>query len=290
MRTAGPTDRAASGLAGAPDEVWAGRRRKSCCALALSQPREAMAIANRLIAGGNRPGVAVRWRIKPSASCYATSGHCPEAISHLRVALRTAKSLRDRPREGDVHATLGAALVSCGRTRAGLRAAGLRVGRSARGLDRARVQLRRAHVLLQLGRSTEALDDLTFGARGRPRAGDRLWQARCLVHRGWARSSRGLYPRRRQMPTRPNDCSPKRASTTKRPGPTNNRADYAYYRGDLPRALALLDAAELRFAELATCRRTRAETRCRVLLTAGLAPEALRGSRGGSRATPTLPR
>ena len=241
--------------------------------LALSQPQQALAIANRLIEEQTDP------RLRSVAHQAAgivlrEAGEHEAAVLHLNQALKAAGSSGDSARVGDVLATLGVALVVAGRTRAGLTRFNQALSHT-QGLDQARVRLRRANALLVLGRPTEALADLKLALSLTRRGRDRLWEGRCLVHRSWAMWSLG-HPREAESDALHAERLLLAAGQHHEAAwVLNNLAYYTFYLGDLPRALTLVDAAERRFAEAGQVPPHPAETRCRILLTAGLAPEAL---------------
>ncbi len=289
MRPAGLPDRAAplDQRAVGPDDVTRPFDAERLLALALSQPREALAIANRLITEETDParlcvahqaaGIVLRER-----------GRQDDAIHHLRSALGAARAVGDGSREGDVLATLGLALVNAGRARAGL----ARLDEAVlltRGLGQARVRVRRAHALLAIGRAAEALEDLKPALAAVRAQADRLWEGRCLVLRSWASWMLGRIPEAQEDLERAERLLTEAGQQYEAAWSANNLAHYSFYAGNLPRALELVEAAERRFEEAGHTPAHPAETRCRVLLTAGLAPEALDAAVRAA-AEPNVPR
>src|SRR5579859_1601126 len=130
----------------------------SLLALALARPRDAITAARAVLAG--RPST-VDSSVAHQAAGVALRqlGEISAAIRELRAALRLARASGHREREVDVLASLGATLGRAGRGREGL--AFLDEGvRGSRGPLAGRVLLRRADVLLVLGRYADALRDL----------------------------------------------------------------------------------------------------------------------------------
>src|SRR5919107_2630616 len=132
-------------------------------ALALSRPHEVEARARELVSSGADP-LRSSYARQAAGIVLRDRGEVKRAIGELRAALRLARTSRRPDRIADVQATLGAALVMDGRTAQGL-AALTAAATSADGAVRARVLMRRAHVLSMLGRHTEALEDLRASLR-----------------------------------------------------------------------------------------------------------------------------
>src|SRR5215468_1059148 len=127
--------------------------------LAVSRPQDALLAARSVLArqpsaydaslAHHAIGIVLRDR-----------GKLPEAISELRRGIRLARASGRPEREVDVQATLGAALAWTGRTQQGLALLNRAVAAS-RGDLTGRVLMRRASVLLDLGRFHEAHQDLS---------------------------------------------------------------------------------------------------------------------------------
>src|SRR5260370_33965066 len=105
-----------------------------------------------------------------------------------RVELRRGAGLArasGRPeREGDVQATLGATRAWTGRSQQGLAILDQAVEASHGGAA-GRVLMRRANVLLHMGRFHEAHRDLCRALPYLRRAGGTVWEARSLTHRAF---------------------------------------------------------------------------------------------------------
>ncbi|WP_406053580.1 CHAT domain-containing protein [Kribbella sp. NBC_00889] len=241
--------------------------------LALSRPHDAIAAARSLLAGDLDPD---------AASCAHQAigiglrqlGDVETAIRELRIALRLTETAGRPEREADVLATLGATLGRAGRSREGLTHLDRAVSLS-RGALSGRVLLRRADVLLILGRHREALDDLRIAISRLRRSGDRVWEARCRNYRGFIQLEMGVT---RQADTDFEQAGRLYAASGQEfeyAETRQNRGLVAFSRGDLPAALQYLDEAGRGFAEVGVVWPELAIDRCAVLLAAGLPTEAL---------------
>lgn len=201
-------------------------------------------------------------------------GDTEAAIREMRTALRLARTSGHRQREADVLATLGATLGRAGRGRQGLAALDLAV-RASRGAQAGRVLIRRADVLLVLGRHQEALEDLRGAVTRLRRAGDQVWEARSRNYRGFTHLALGG--------TRQADADFAVAERLYAASgqefeyaeARQNRGYVAFLRGDLPTALEYLDEAGERYEKVGVVWPDLAIDRCAVLLAAGLTAEAL---------------
>ncbi|GAA0581720.1 CHAT domain-containing protein [Kribbella sandramycini] len=239
--------------------------------LALSRPHDAIAAAQTLLAGSPAAETA-------SIAHQATGiglrqlGEVDSAIRELRTALRLAKGVPDR--EADVLATLGATLGRAGRSREGLAKLDRAVELS-RGALAGRVLLRRADVLLMLGRHREALEDLRIAITRLRRSGDQLWEARSRNYRGVIQLALGG--------TRQADADFDQAGRLyaaigqefEYAETRQNRGMVAFARWDLPVALQFLGEAVQGFEAIGVVWPDLTIDRCAVLLAAGLTAEAL---------------
>ena len=185
-------------------------------------------------------------------------------------------------------ATLGVALQYAGRTGPSLRAF-----EEARPLTpphrMPRLLLRRAHALHHLGRHREALADLDRAVAGSRDLADPLWEARSLNNRSMVHLALGQLPpaeadaeaAERLYAGLGHDLEATQAS--------HNRAYAVLQRGDVPRALRLLDAVTARYRELDAEPPELAIDHVQALLTVGLAREA-RDVAEGALATAAMPR
>jgi tetratricopeptide (TPR) repeat protein len=242
-------------------------------ALATSRPWVALAIARAVLAG--RPGPHDASVAHQAAGIVLRDyGDVEAGVRELRQALRQARRTGSAEREADVLAGLGVALVFAGRTAAGLTAFEAAIDRSS-GVLAARVRFRRAVVFFRLGRFPAALEDARHAVVVLRRAGDTLWTARALNTRA------GIYLRMGSTSRADADYDSAArlyagiGQELEALDPMANRALTAFASGDLPAALACLDAVAPSFQRLnAPITRLRSE-RCSVLLAAGLAGDAL---------------
>ncbi|MFI7061819.1 CHAT domain-containing protein [Kribbella sp. NPDC050124] len=240
--------------------------------LALSRPLEAISGAQRLLASGP-PQLAASIAHQARGIGLRQLGDVDTAIRELRMALRLAEQSGDRRRELDALATLGATLGRAGYGKQGLACLERAVAGSSGALA-GRILIRRADVLLVLGRHQDALEDLRGAVIRLRRAGDPVWEARSRNYRGFAHLALGK--------TRQADAdfavaerlyaSAKQAFEFAEA--RQNRGLVAFARGDLPLALEYLGEAGKRFEQLGVAWPDLAIDRCRVLLAAGLTAEA----------------
>src|SRR5580692_8277975 len=239
----------------------------------MSRPWVALTRARAVLAG--RPG--------PHEACLAHQaagmvlrdfGDVEAGVRELRQALRQARRTGSAEREAEVMAALGVALVSAGRTAAGLAAIEAAVRRSD-GVVAARVRYRRAVVFWALGQFPAALEDARHAVVVLRRAGDTLRTARALNNRA------GIYLRMGSTSRADADyvSAIRLYSTTGQEyealAPMLNRALTAFASGDLPAALAYIDTATLSYQRLKVPAMPLRVDRCAVLLAAGLAGDAL---------------
>ncbi|GAA2824231.1 CHAT domain-containing protein [Kribbella solani] len=246
---------------------------KNLLPLALSRPHDAIASARTLLA--NAPA-AVEASIAHQACGIGLRqlGEVTAAVRELRTALRLAERSGRSEREADVLATLGATLGRAGRSREGL----ARLDRAvelSRGALTGRVLLRRADVLLVLGRHREALDDLRSAITRLRRSGDQVWEARSRNYRGFIQLALGGARRADADFAVAEKLYAATGQEFEYAEARQNRGLVAYSRGDLPAALRYLDEAGRRFTAVGVVWPDLAIDRCGVLLAAGLAAEAL---------------
>jgi tetratricopeptide (TPR) repeat protein len=241
--------------------------------LSLSRPREALARARAMLAG--RPGPYEASVAHQAASIVLRDlGDTQAAVRHARASLRLARRVGPAEREADVLSSLGIALVYAGRTAAGLAAFDQAVQRST-GVHAARVLTRRGLVLRTLGRLPAALEDLRHAVAVLRRADDVLWTARALNNRGLVYQDLGATGRADAdfvSAARLFSGLGQELAATYAIG---NRALAAFASGDLPAALAFLDAASSGFGRLSVPNVDARIDRCAVLLAAGLVTDAL---------------
>ncbi|MGW7683176.1 CHAT domain-containing protein [Kribbella sp. NPDC054772] len=241
--------------------------------LALSRPHDAIASARLLLAAApaaREASIAHQaWGIG-----LRQLGDVTRAVRELRTALRLAEQSGRSEREADVLATLGATLGRAGRSREGLERLDRAVDLS-RGALTGRVLLRRADVLLVLGRHREALDDLRSAITRLRRSGDQVWEARSRNYRGFIQLALGGTQRADADFAVAEKLYAATGQEFEYAEARQNRGLVAYARGDLPAALRYLDDAGRRFAAVGVVWPDLAIDRCGVLLAAGLSTEAL---------------
>ena len=241
--------------------------------LALSRPHDAIASARTLLAGGP-PQVEASIAHQAWGIGLRQLGDVPRAVRELRTALRLAEQSGRSEREADVLATLGATLGRAGRSREGLARLDRAVDLS-RGALTGRVLLRRADVLLVLGRHREALEDLRSAITRLRRSGDQVWEARSRNYRGFIQLALGGTKRADADFAVAEKLYAATGQEFEYAEARQNRGLVAYSRGDLPAALRYLDEAGRRFAAVGVVWPDLAIDRCGVLLAAGLSAEAL---------------
>ena len=241
--------------------------------LALSRPREALARARAVLAG--QPGPYEASVAHQAAGIVLREfGDVGAAIGEVRKALNRARQARSAEREADVLATLGVALSYAGRTADGL-AAFDRALRRCDGAQAGRVRLRRGIVLWTLGRYAEALDDVRQAQAALRHSGDSLWNARALHNRALLHLAAGSVRRADADFAASGRAFEDAGQDLEASYAVLNRAAVAFFAGDLPAALSLLDETTRRVRPLGVPVTAVSIDRCAVLLAAGLADEAL---------------
>lgn len=243
-------------------------------ALAMARPREAERQARRQL--GSAGDDASRSIAHQAIGIVLRDrGELAAAVEQLRNGLRLARRTDDPGRVADVLATLGVAESMAGRTRAGLM-------RFTRALDaatgdlRARVLMRRAHVLRSVGRYDEALNDLRQAGATFRAVGNVLWEARTLNNRCHVYALLGSIGRAEKDAVRAEQMLLACGQDFEAAHACENQGYIAYLKGDLPAALRLLDLAAGRYRKLGVDWPDLAGDHSTVLLAAGLPAEALR--------------
>ena len=241
--------------------------------LALSRPNDALALAREALARDPGPLEASIAR-QAIGIVLREVGDVDAAIRELRRARRLARRSGSADREADVLATLGLALVFAGRTAAGHAALETAVERSS-GLLRGRVLLRRGGALHVLGDHRSALADLSNAITSLRLADDQVWEARALTARAFTHLASGSLRRAEVDLQRAEQLFTANGQELESADAVVHRGVLALRNGDLPRALASFDEAELRFSQIGTSDPTLSIERCAALLAAGLPGDAL---------------
>jgi tetratricopeptide (TPR) repeat protein len=242
-------------------------------ALASSRPWVALARARAVLAG--RPGPHDASVAHQAAGIVLRDcGDVEAGVRELRQALRQARRAGSAEREADVLAGLGVALFFAGRTAAGLAAFEAALSRSS-GVLAAQVLYRRGILFVRLGRFPAALEDARHAVVVLRRAGDLLWTARALNLRASAYLRLGSTRRADADYVSAIELYSTIGQELEALDPMLNRALTAHASGDLPAALAYLDAATPSYQRLKVPIITLRVKRCAVLLAAGLAGDAL---------------
>lgn len=240
--------------------------------LALSRPRDAIAAARRFLT--TRPGpYAASLARQATGLGLRQSGDIDGALRELRAAVRLARDSGRPGREADVLASLGATLGRAGRGKEGLAALDRAVSGS-RGALAGKVLVRRADILLVMGRHEEALQDLRGAIARLRRTGDVVWEARSRNYRGFLHLALGRTHLAEKDFTAAEELYAVGAQEFEHAEARQNLGLAASARGDLPRALACFDEAGRRFAAVGVVPPDLTMDRCAALLAAGLTAEA----------------
>ena len=242
-------------------------------ALATSRPWAALTRARAVLAGRPDPHDASVAH-QAAGIVLRDFGDVEAGVRELRQALRQARRTGSAEREADVLAGLGVALFFVGRTAAGLAAFEAALRRSS-GVLAAQVLYRRGILFVRLGRFPAALEDARHAVFVLRRAGDTLWTARALNLRASAYLRLGSTSRADADYVAAIRLYSTIGQELEALAPMLNRALTAYASGDLPAALAYLDAATPSYQRLKVPTITVRVKRCAVLLAAGLAGDAL---------------
>jgi tetratricopeptide (TPR) repeat protein len=241
--------------------------------LAVARPHEALARARAVLAA-DPPPLAASIARQAIGIVLRDRGDIAEAIGELRRALRLASAAGSSAREADVLATLGAALVFAGHTIAGRRVLDRAVA-LARTPQLGQVLVRRGIAAWVLGDHAEALADLTRAVRKLRRSGDILWEPRALTTRAFVQLALGSSEQAAGDLERAERLLSGSAQELEVAYAVHNRAVVAIRSGNVPEALTLLDNAGERYAALGVTVPDLTVDRCRALLTAGLAGDAV---------------
>jgi tetratricopeptide (TPR) repeat protein len=242
--------------------------------LTHSRPVEALVQARALLS--RRPPItAVEASMAHQAAGIALRdlGHTEDGLAELRRALRSARASGQQQRQADVQASLGITMALAGSIARGL-AHVEAAARVARGVLAARVLMRRADVLIQVGRRDEALSDLNQVVAILHRHKDFLWEARARSHRGLVLLEMGHTRRADADFTVAEQQYQQAGQEYEYAMARHNRGLVAAASGRVPEALEFLAEAGRCYDQLGTPMLDVAIDRCAVLLSAGLAADA----------------
>ena len=242
-------------------------------ALALSRPREALATARAVLSQPVSAAVAAVAH-QAAGIVLRDFGDIVEALREFRAGIRCARRAGDAERTADIRAAYGVALVMSGRPAAGLEQIDAAAA-GASGLAAGRIQIRKAHALQLLGRYAEMLRAAQAAVSLLGRTGDLDWQARAFHHRATASLGLGAVGRADADYARAERLFEQAGQHLESASTLHDRAVVVFARGDLPRALALLDEAQAVIEELGVFEPELYFTRVQVLLAAELSRDAL---------------
>jgi len=231
----------------------------------------ATAVARRARADGDLATASVAERALGLAALHLEDPDA--AMRHLRVAIALGRGAGSARLAAEAHMRLAFALNVRGRPRQALREID-RVLEDLEGVERARAQAQRGAILGQLGRYDEALASYRTALPALRRAGDDVWVKRVLSNRGIARGFRHEF-----AAAEADLLEAERMCRRLDLGLTlafiqQNLGWVSGLRGDVPRALSYLDAAEERLRTLQSQLGWVLADRGELLLSVGLVSEA----------------
>lgn len=240
--------------------------------LTHSRPVEALSQARALLS--RRPAATEASMAHQAAGIALRDlGHIDEGLGELRRALRSARASGDTQRQADVRATLGLTMAKAGHTTRGIAHLDQAV-LLARGALAGRVLMRRAAVLVYIGRRDEALRDQNQVVAILRRHDDLLWEARARSHRGLILLEMGQTQRAESDFRHAEELYAREGQEWEHATARHNRGLVAAASGHVPEALQLLAEADQCYERLGTPMLDVAIDRCAVLMSAGLAADA----------------
>jgi tetratricopeptide (TPR) repeat protein len=198
----------------------------------------------------------------------------PTAVEHLRTAIATAQRGGAPVRVAEARMSLAFALINQGEATAALRQARLATRRDAG--DSATLHSQHALILERLGRNDAALGAYAQGLQIVRRTGDRSTEAKLLCNRGVLHAFSGALCDADADLRASERLAEQLGLSLMAATIRQNIGWVTALRGDLPQALADMDAAEPLIAAAGGTRHGLFEfERCYILLSAGLAREAM---------------
>jgi tetratricopeptide (TPR) repeat protein len=241
--------------------------------LTHSRPAEALSRARSLLAA-RPPAAPASIAHQAAGIALRDLGRPGEGLAELRLALRSARASGDPQREADVRATLGLTMTIAGNTTGGL-AHLTRAVALAEGALAGRVLMRHAFALVLVGRRDEALREQNRAVVMLRSHGDLLWEARARTHRGLILLEMGRTHRAGADFSHAERQYSQLGQEWELATARHNRGLVAAASGRVPEALQLLAEADQCYKSLGTPMLDVAIDRCAVLLSAGLAADAL---------------
>ena len=200
-------------------------------------------------------------------------GRMPDAVRHLRRAVRLADAAGLADEAAEARLDLSAALVLHGRPESGL-AEAERARAALKGKAAGRSLMRRALILQRRGLYRDALDDYRQALAILRRAGDSEYEARALCNRGVLHAFRGEFAAAEGDLRRAERVHREQGRPLQAAHIHHNLAWLAARRGDAPAALALYDATDEEYRRLGSDRGILMHDRCEVLLSVNLVAES----------------
>ena len=243
--------------------------------LALSDPRQALALAGRAAAAaqGVQDWLAFSLACQAQGLALRCLEQPQESVRALERAVRAAGRGGHRVQAARAQLTLALSLGYAGRNRHALRVLD-RAEAALTGVERARARVQRSVVLFWLGRPRAAVATLPAALDDLRHEGDRLWQARALSTLGLAQVELGEFGAAETALGAAEQLFAELGQHADVAGNRHNRGWCAALLGDIPAALAHYEVAEQRFQALGLPVAEQQLDRARLLLAAGLAHEA----------------
>jgi CHAT domain-containing protein/tetratricopeptide (TPR) repeat protein len=245
-------------------------------ALAMSRPIEARARALGVLDGATSAedrAVAMQ----ALGIVAREQGELSRAIRHFRMGLSESEQADLPARRADLQASLAHALVLAGRRSQALDLFTQALS-GVRGVDAARILVRRSAAFKELGEDERALSDARHAVQSLRRAGERHWQARALINAAHALLGLGRFVEADRAFAQAQLLEEQTGQDYVIAIILHNRADCSYRMGDLPRALGLLHSAYDRYAALGVVPIELLRDRVKLILAAGLVPEAVQAA------------
>jgi tetratricopeptide (TPR) repeat protein len=242
--------------------------------LAMSEPRQALDRGSSVLAASADP-MTRSFALQAMAVAQRELGDGRAALRLVRRSLVAARRSASPPRVADVEATLGATLALQGRTKPALQHLDSALG-TARGVNAARIRVRRGGVLHVVGRDIDAMRDLRAAMPALRSAGDRVYEARALSTRALVHAALGEHARADKDLARAEQLLLADGQLLESAFARHNRGQLAYRTGDLPAALRHLDEAEHIYREVGERDADLELQRSHVLLAMGMPDDARR--------------